>query len=460
MSKWQQLPLESCMSAIIDYRGKTPTKTDSGVPLITAKIIKGGRIEEPSEFVSLADYDSWMVRGLPKPGDVVLTTEAPLGEVAQLDNRKVALAQRVITLRGKDGFLDNTFLKYLLQTEFVRSQLFGRASGSTVTGIKQSELRKVLLPVPSFKTQRAISRILGDLDEKIELNRQITQTLEQTAQVIFKSWFIDFEPVKAKIKAKTEGRDSERAAMCAISGKSGFKLDHLPFERHQYLAAIAALFPDELVESELGLIPKGWFHQDLTEICKFTAGSAFKLEYQGQPEYEYPFIKVSDMNLTGNEIFIRSAQNYVCESQRKSMRATLHPSGATVFAKIGVALLSNRRRLLRRPTIIDNNMMSATPRNGDAMSCFLYLLLNSIDFTIFANGTALPYLNVSDLQKIQVVAPSIESSNAIWQAFNEIINPLFESIYANSNQSETLTNLRDSLLPKLLSGEVFLDKVD
>lgn len=103
---WQILPLEDCMAAIIDYRGKSPEKTTVGVPLVTAKIVKDGRIDNPDEFIAEEDYEEWMRRGMPKPGDVVMTTEAPLGEIAQLDDRKVALAQRLITIRGKPGFLD------------------------------------------------------------------------------------------------------------------------------------------------------------------------------------------------------------------------------------------------------------------------------------------------------------------------------------------------------------------
>ena len=96
-SEWPELTLEECLDALIDYRGKTPTKTESGIPLVTAKVIKGGRIETPTEFIAPEEYDSWMRRGIPATGDVVLTTEAPLGEVAQLGSEKEALAQRVIT---------------------------------------------------------------------------------------------------------------------------------------------------------------------------------------------------------------------------------------------------------------------------------------------------------------------------------------------------------------------------
>ena len=136
------------MAAIIDYSGKSPQKTTFGIPLVTAKIIKAGRIEQPKEFIAEVDYEQWMRRGIPQKGDVVMTTEAPLGEVAQLDGKKIALAQRVITLRGKADILDNTFLKFLLQWGPIQEQLRARSTGTTVFGIRQSELRKIKLTFP------------------------------------------------------------------------------------------------------------------------------------------------------------------------------------------------------------------------------------------------------------------------------------------------------------------------
>jgi type I restriction enzyme S subunit len=145
---WKKIRLEDALEALIDYRGKTPNKTKSGIPLITAKIVKNGFIQEPNEFIAEDDYDSWMVRGFPKIGDVVLTMEAPLGEVAQINDKRVALAQRIVTLRGKDGLLDNTYLKYFFKSEIGQSRLKERETGTTVTGIKQSELRLVEIYVP------------------------------------------------------------------------------------------------------------------------------------------------------------------------------------------------------------------------------------------------------------------------------------------------------------------------
>ncbi len=177
MEGWKQDRLIDVLESLIDYRGKTPNKVDYGIPLITAKIVKNGRINTPTEFLPIEDYNAWMVRGIPHVGDVVLTTEAPLGEVAQLNDEKIALAQRIVCLRGKEEILDNTYLKYFLMSNVGQYRLKARETGTTVTGIKQSELKEVLIDYPNFKTQHRIVEILKSIDDKIELNRQINDNL-------------------------------------------------------------------------------------------------------------------------------------------------------------------------------------------------------------------------------------------------------------------------------------------
>ena len=220
MSIWKEYKL-SDIADFIDYRGKTPKKTTSGVPLITAKIVKNGAIQEPTEYISFEDYPKWMTRGFPKVGDVVLTTEAPLGEVAQIKDASFALAQRIITIRGKAGIIDNGFLKYFLQSDIGQHRLKERETGTTVTGIKSAELKQVLISAPDYKTQTAIADILSSLDDKIELNNKINAELEALAQTLFKQWFIDFE---------------------------------FPDENGQPYRSSGG----KMVDSELGEIPEGW----------------------------------------------------------------------------------------------------------------------------------------------------------------------------------------------------------
>lgn len=158
----------------IDYRGKTPEKTTSGIPLITAKIIKNGFIQPPEEFIATDAYDKWMRRGIPKRGSVIMTTEAPLGEVARIDSDdKLAFAQRIIILEPDESKLDSQYLYYAMRDSVLMGRIKERATGTTVTGIKAAELRKVIIDYPSLKTQRQIAEMVGHIDQKIQNNTRI-----------------------------------------------------------------------------------------------------------------------------------------------------------------------------------------------------------------------------------------------------------------------------------------------
>ena len=189
INSWKSVQLGD-VANFIDYRGKTPPKTTSGVPLVTAKIVKNNTIQTPTEFISDDFYDSWMTRGIPNYGNVVFTTEAPLGEVAQIKTKeKLSFAQRVIVIQGKNGVLDDTFLFYALQYEPNRSRIEARSTGTTVFGIKSAELKKVIIEVPELDVQRKIATTLRVLDDKIANNTKINRHLEKMAQISFE-WLL------------------------------------------------------------------------------------------------------------------------------------------------------------------------------------------------------------------------------------------------------------------------------
>jgi len=165
---WVISPIIDYLTKIIDYRGKSPQKTKTGIPLITAKNIREGfLLEEPREYIQNDNYDSWMVRGIPKPGDILFTTEAPLGNVAYVPEGKIALAQRVITLCPNENLLDNKFLFQMLQFPPNKNRISSCQSGTTVTGIRQSEFRKIRFAFPPIAEQRQIAAILTHCDETI-----------------------------------------------------------------------------------------------------------------------------------------------------------------------------------------------------------------------------------------------------------------------------------------------------
>jgi type I restriction enzyme S subunit len=411
--EWTTLPLEDCMAAIIDYRGKSPEKTTFGVPLVTAKIVKGGRIEKPEEFIAEADFDDWMRRGMPKPGDIVMTTEAPLGEVAQLDGRKVALAQRVITLRGKPDILDNTFLKFLLQSNPVQEELRSRGTGTTVLGIRQSELRKVSLTLPPLAEQKAIAAVLGALDDKIELNRRMNATLEAMARALFQSWFVDFDPVRAK-----------------LDGRPPAALD----------PATAALFPEHLEDSPLGHIPTGWTAGTVVEGFNLTMG-------QSPPGDTY--------NDDGNGLpFYQGRTDFGFRFPKRRIYCT----APTRYAKLGDTLVS-----VRAP-VGDINMANedccigrgvAAVRHKSGAASFTYHSMANLypGFARFeADGTVFGSINKDSFEKLPFVIPPDD----IVAAYERQAGPLDEHIRILENQSRTLATLRDTLMPKLLSGEITL----
>ena len=451
------MPLEDWMAAIIDYRGKTPEKTSSGVPLITAKIVKRGRIEDPEEFIAEEAYEPWMRRGIPEAGDVVLTTEAPLGEVAQLDGKKVALAQRIITLRGKSDLLDNTYLKFALQSQPIQEQLHGRASGSTVSGIKQSELRKLQLTFPPVEEQRQVAAILGSLDDKIDLNRRINQTLEAMAQAIFQSWFVDFDPVKAKIAAKAEGRDPLRAAMSAISGKADAELEALQPEQYEQLAATAALFPDEMEASGLGEIPKGWQSSTLGEICAAYGGliqtGPFGSQLHARDYCDEGVPVVMPQDLSGQRIQTSKIAR-IAESDAQRLQRHRMKQGDVVFSRRGdvgrhalvtkqeVGWLCGTGCLLVRP--------STTSPISTYVSCAL-ALPETLEWLLrHAVGATMPNLNTAILSEL----PMLSARSEVIAAFENFFSSLVAAKNSHLSEASTLATLRDTLLPKLLSGEL------
>lgn len=187
----RSLVLGDSLTDLIDYRGKTPKKlgadfTESGIPVASAMLVDNGVLDlSAARFVSEDTHAAWMTSRTRK-GDVILTSEAPLGRVARVpSDDPLVLGQRLFCLRGKPNVLDNGYLYYALQTAKVQADLIGRSSGTTVFGIRQSALREVAVPAPEFKTQQAIAEVLGALDDKIAANTQLSSTVDQFLGALF-----------------------------------------------------------------------------------------------------------------------------------------------------------------------------------------------------------------------------------------------------------------------------------
>ena len=443
---WKQVVLEDALDALIDYRGKTPKKVDKGIPLITAKVVKSGRILPMDEFIADEDYESWMVRGIPQISDIVVTTEAPLGEVAQIKNANVALAQRIVTLRGKVDFLENDFLLFLMQSDFVQNQLEARATGSTVKGIKQSELRKIILPIPPIVEQKCIGKILSDLDDKIHLNNQINQTLESIAQAIFKSWFIDFDPVRAKITAKQERKDPELAAMCIVSGKSEAELQQIPEEDFAELQATAALFPDEFVESELGEVPKEWEVKPLDKIANYLNGLALQ-KFRPENEYDFlPIVKIAQLKSGVATIEEKASPNID--------RKFIIENGDVIFSWSGSLMVDI---WCGGKAALNQHLFKVTSNDYHKWLYYFYTKHHLAEFQRIAQAKAVTMGHIKREHLSQALC--CIASNQLLEISNIFIGHFLQKLIELRLENNNLKQLRDTLLPKLLSGEVEVENL-
>lgn len=434
---WCELTLEESMDAIIDYRGKTPKKTDSGIPLITAKIIKSGRIETVNEFISEDDYDTWMRRGIPNEGDVVMTTEAPLGEIAQLDGRKIALAQRVITLRGKKEVLDNTFLKYLMISEYVQHQLDGRGTGTTVKGIKQSELRKVMLKFPSFIEQKAIAHILGSLDDKIELNRQMNETLEAMAHALFKSWFVDFDPVI----------DNALAAGNTIPDEFMERAEQRKTVEKKDSSDIQHLFPAEFeFTEEMGWIPKGWEIGSFAELAELDTTSV-KPNFEPEKIWEHFSIPSFDINATPA---FETGESIKSNKYKVNANAILVSKLNPETERIWWVNIHDDDS-----AVCSTEFMQFIPKNFNHRT-FIYSLLRSEYFRaeILSRVTGSTGSHQRTQPKSVAVIDVLKPNEELVSKFSQIALDWKIRVSENIEQDAILAKIRDTLLPKLMSGEL------
>ena len=201
---WSMVKLRRIISKFVDYRGRTPTKTKSGIPLITARNINDGKLnhEISPEYISKEDYKEWMVRGFPEVGDVLLTTEAPLGEVAQVKNPHIALAQRIILFKSNEVYIIDNYLKYHFLSRFGQSELLSNATGSTARGIKASRLKATRILIPSLEEQEEIADYLDQETNRID--NLIDKTKEQIANLKEYKQALISNAVTGKIKVTEE----------------------------------------------------------------------------------------------------------------------------------------------------------------------------------------------------------------------------------------------------------------
>lgn len=323
-------------------------------------------------------------------------------------------------------------------------------TGSAQPQITVSHLSsKAVTWVDDESARSVVADILSGFDRKIDANRRINRTLEAMAQAIFKSWFVDFDPVKAKIAAKKEDRDPLRAAMSAISGKSDTELDTLPPEQYDQLAATAVLFPDEMGESELGEIPRGWSVGTLSDFASFQNGYAFKTKDwtdSGHPVVKIGNVKPGIIDLSGCSFVAHETVNGLDRFALKRGDLLVGMTGyvgetGLVPALDSVAYLN--QRVGRISTV-----------NGVSDIGYSFCLVRDPAYKAYAeskaHGSAQANVSGKDLMDYQAVVPEA----GVLKLFNAQVGKIINALLSYHEECQSLAALRDTLLPKLLSGEL------
>lgn len=457
-NKWRKVLLGDACSKIgsgATPRGGKEAYLGGATALIRSQNIYNDRFVHDG-IVFIDDKQAGELRNVVvEEGDVLLNiTGDSVARCCQVapDVLPARVNQHVSIIRPKPDVFDARFLRYAFINPAMQAHLLGLASvGATRNALTKGVIESLSISAPPLEQQRAIAHILGTLDDKIDLNRRINQTLEAMAQAIFKSWFVDFDPVKAKITAIEQGEDPLRAAMCAISGKTEFELEQMPRDDYEQLAATAALFPDAIEDSELGGIPKGW------EVVPASALIEFNPKEPLRKGTVAPYLDMASLPTFGSW-----AEPPVPREFGSGMRFR---NGDALLARITPCLENGKSAFIQN--LPDESvgwgstefivMRSKKPVPQE----YAYLLVRHAAFREQAirsmTGTSGRQRAQTDaVAEFKVVSPS---ENSVWCAFSGLVGSCFKVIKFQSEAIETLVELRDTLIPKLLSGELRIDSL-
>ncbi len=453
------------------YAYKSKDFSESGTcPVLKIKNVRFGNVDYAEASYISEEVAKKTIDWKTKEGDILISMtgsgpNAPqslVGRVARVwENEPESwVNQRVgrIVLK-EERLIHPDFLFYLLSSPRSQDYLVSNSSGSAnQANISGKVIESLPCPKVDYDQSAEIAKILRELDKKIRINRQTNQTLEQIAQAIFKSWFVDFEPVKAKIQAKQflspslsqeqRAQAIERAAMCAISGQSLEELEKLSPETQQQLKTTAALFPDALVESELGEVPEGWGVIRFKQIIKKyidNRGKTPPVVDSGIPLLEVKHLPENSMKPNLN------TTKYVDDETYKNWFRAHLEADDIIISTVGtigrICIVPENVKFT-----IAQNLLGMRFNKEKASPYFMYYQMDGFRFRHDVDARLIITVQASikrkDLETIDLLSPPISVQNAF-----EIFVKSFVKVQ-QSNQEIQLSKIRDVLLPKLLSGEI------
>lgn len=454
MSNWKEYTLEELCDFQNGFAFKNSDYVDSSENTTNevfrmGYINRGGGFKEDTTPVFVPkNYPKNLDKFILKLNDITIAmtdmknSMALLGYCARIShNNRFVLNQRVGRIRVvRNDILDPIYLYYYLNSSKQIDYLRANANSGVQVNLGTDTIKKSILKIPSIEKQREIANILFALDQKIELNTQINQTLEQIAQALFKSWFVDFHPVRAKVQALSDGlslEQAELAAMQAISGKTPEELTALSQtqpDRYAELAETAKAFPCEMVEVDGVEVPKGWEYCTFGDIAECFDSKRIPLSKQQREKRKgnIPYYGAT------------SVMDYVDEAIFDDIYLLVGEDGS-VLKEDGTPFT----QYIWGKSWVNNHAHVLKGKNGVSTE-HLMIFIQQTNISAYITGAVQLKLNQKNMNRI----PFLKANNEINVFFAEYIESLYAKIRENLDENKILETARDLLLPKLLNREI------
>ena len=405
MEEWKEYKLGDLCTELSDGLHKAPKFVNGGDYIfVNAKNISNGFVVD-NDPTKKSDYEEYLKYSSPLNETTVLySIDGTIGNIALYRGEKCILGKGACYMNPNPALLDRMYLYYELQAPHFKLYIDKMSTGSTIKHISLKTMRNYEMKVPSIKTQQQLVSILKSLDDKIECNRRINENLEQQAQALFKSWFVDFEPFKDQ-----------------------------PF-----------------VESELGMIPQGWKVGTFLDNINVMPGGT---PSTGVEEYwkdgDIPFFSPKDVN----GVYCFETEKRITEKGLKNCSSHLYPKDTLFITARGTV---GKLALAGVPMAMNQSNYALVAKEGIG-KYYLYLLAQTMVAVLLkkANGAVFSAITTKDFNE-----PTLVLSQSVLERFEKIITPLFDKIYETSKESRRLAELRDTLLPRLMSGELKVNDLE
>ena len=424
-SEFVKYELGDLVDLVIDYRGKTPKKlggnwSETGIKALSAKNIKTGKIirEDTIRYVDSELYKKWMKEEI-RRNDILITSEAPFGEVFFWDSdEKIVLSQRLFAVRCNEEKVNPKFVYFYMTSDEFQWELQSRATGTTVKGLRQPELLKCNLLIPSYENQLKISEILSNLENKINVLKKINQNLEKLVKNLYKNYFEDFEP----------------------------------------------FLDSEFKDSELGKIPNDWDVVDLGSIVNIYNGYSYK----GKELQESNCAMASIKNFNRDGTFRLDGFKEIVYSDKVKDYHFVNENDVLISCTdvtqdadiIGNCILLQDKQNYDE-IIISMDLVKLESKVFEINNFLLASILKSYKFKQhilgYVNGTTVLHLDKKGIPKFKVALPKDLS---ILIDFGCKLDSIYNKISINLKEINNLEQLRDNLLPKLMSGEIDVSDVE